>query len=321
MLGRYGHHMVFAILIAMSASVLIRSDHAPAASRAEFLGVVSVAVLLLMAVMLGRRLRALKQELSQALRHKATLQREIEARELAYAKRFHARRVEETGQFASGIAHDFANILDLILGYVTQRDRILGVDTRAAQDAEIGRVLNGIEAAAMRGATVTRKLLAFSRLELSRPPPFDAALAIAELRPLLRHLLTSGIDLDLSLGHGPACIRFDRGEFDLMLLGIASNAHDAMPDGGCFRIAVEHEGQHVHIALSDTGHGMTPEVRERVFKPFFSTKASLGRPGLGLAVIRAQVVASDGDIWAESESDAGSTFHVLLPKAEVNEVI
>jgi len=316
MLGRRALWRVFGALVLLFASALFAGQRDADPLQALRSMPPTAVLFLLIALVLDRYIRALQQRLADATIHQAELRREMEARERAQARLVHARKVEAAGQLASGIAHDFNNILDLILGYASQRERILGTQDLAMQKAAIVRVLDGVEGAAMRGAALTRKLLDFNRFVRARPQSFDATGALAELQPLLRHLLPRTIELALPVEDGPVFVLFDRGEFDLMVLNIASNARDAMAQGGRFAVRLAREGPHVRIAFADTGHGMAEEVRERVFEPFFTTRASGGGTGLGLAVIRDIVLACDGDIAVESELGNGSTFHVRIPAGD-----
>lgn len=269
---------------------------------------------LLIGVVLDRTVAALRASLSEAERRGQALQREIEVRERMRTQLVHSQKLEAVGRLASGIAHDFGNMLGVVSGYAQQRDRILSMPSRVEQEAAIDKVLTGIEAAADRATAITRKLLSFSRHEMSRPQAFDALEAIQAMHAMLRQTFPSHVHLELEPATQPAPVWFDRGEFELMVLNIAVNARDAMLAGGAFRIAVETPSPNAtRISLSDDGHGMDSRVRERVFEPFFSTKADTGGTGLGLSVIRDMILAGGGGIEVDSSPGVGSTFHVTLP--------
>jgi signal transduction histidine kinase len=225
--------------------------------------------------------------------------------------------MEAAGRLASGISHDFNNILDVILGYADQRHDIPDIDDRDARDAAYTRSLQGIEVAATRGTAITRKLLSFSRNDTARPKRFDAGDAFDELQPLLRQLFPRSIRLEMPQGGGRFPVRLDHGEFEMMILNIAANARDAMPEGGTFAIALAPGPDgFVEITLSDTGHGMNAELQRRIFEPFFSTKPASDGTGLGLAVTRDLIQGAGGDIRVESMPGKGSTFVMRLPLAE-----
>ena len=267
-------------------------------------------------IILDRSIRALRESLAESNARGRELQREMAERERAQAQLIHAQKLEATGRLASGIAHDFNNILDVILGFAAQRDRILDMADRQAQAAAVEKALGGIETAGTRGADLVRKLLEFSRHDYARVQLFDAAQAIDAMQPLLRQLFPRSVELALPVATSPVFVQMDRGEFELMILNLAANARDAMPEGGVFSIALgPHADGGVAITLADTGHGMDDAVRQRIFEPFFSTKSASGGSGLGLAVIHDMILASGGAIDVESAPGAGTKFQVRLPSS------
>jgi signal transduction histidine kinase len=268
-------------------------------------------------IVLDRSIKALRESLAESEARGRDLQREMVERARAQSQLVHAQKVEATGRLASGVAHDFNNILDVILGYAAQQHDIPDIENRDVREAAYSKALNGIELAATRGAAVTRKLLTFSRSDVARPQVFDAGQVIAELQPMLRQLLPRSISLELPDGTGPFHVRLDRSEFEMMILNIAANARDAMEQGGQFRIGLDARADGaIEIALSDTGHGMDDALQQHIFEPFFSTKSATDGTGLGLAVIRDLVEAAGGDIRVRSAIGQGTTFHVRLPMAE-----
>ncbi len=319
-LGRRSLWLVFAtlqLIIAAGFAVdLLRAAEVDA-SFANLLSV--VASQLVLALILDRAVNAMRETLAESEGHRRDLQREMQARERAQSQLIHAQKLEATGRLASGIAHDFGNILHVITGYASQRDRILDIERRDEQEAAIDKTLSNIGGAAERGTAITRKLLSFSRHDMTRPQVFDAVQAVAGMQPMLRQLFPHAVSLELPEAAAPLPIRFDRSEFELMIINIASNARDAMPEGGRFRIDLSRNAAGTaRIVLSDTGHGMDAGVQAQIFEPFFSTKTAVGGTGLGLAVIRDIVLASGGDITVESSPGQGSSFCITLPSAEMS---
>lgn len=269
----------------------------------------------LIAVILDRTVAALRESLAESERRGRDLRREMADRERAQSQLIHAQKMEATGRLASGIAHDFNHILDLVLGLARQRRQLRDLPPAAQADA-LDAALEGVETAAGRGIDLTRKLLTFSRNDLLRIEVFDAGEALDGMRPMLRQLLPPTVRLELGLPDAPASVRLDRQEFELMLLNIAANARDAMPDGGRFEVSVSRSADAtIEIALRDTGHGMDEAVRRRIFEPFYSTKKADAGTGLGLSVVADLVKIAGGDVLVESEPGQGTTFRIRLPEA------
>lgn len=268
-------------------------------------------------IILDRSIKALRESLDESNQRGRRLQHEMAERERAQARLLHAQKMEAAGRLASGISHDFNNLLDVILGYAGQRHDIPDIRESAARERSYDRALQGVEVAANRGAAITRKLLSFSRHDTPHPQTFDAGQALGELRPMLRQLFPRDVRLELPDSFDDTPVRLDRSEFDMMVLNLAANARDAMPGGGLFRIDLARAGgDFAELALADSGHGMSAALQQRIFEPFFSTKAAADGTGLGLAVIREMVEAAGGDIRVESAPGRGSTFRVRLPLAE-----
>ncbi|UHQ19197.1 ATP-binding protein [Lysobacter sp. KIS68-7] len=271
-------------------------------------------------IILDRSIKALRESLDESNAHRSELQREMAERERTQAQLIHSQKMEATGRLASGIAHDFGNILGVIGGFASQGNRIRDIERREEQETAMLRAFDAIEDATARGTSLTRKLLAFSRYELVRPQSFDARQAIADMEPLLRQLLPRAMRLQLPDPDGPMPVWFDRAEFELMILNIATNAREAMAsEGGVFRLALSRPDEDsTLIALSDTGHGMDAATRERIFEPFFSTRADTGGTGLGLSLIRDMILAGGGDISVTSMPGQGSTFRIRLPAVDAH---
>jgi CheY-like chemotaxis protein len=219
--------------------------------------------------------------------------------------------METVGRLAGGVAHDFNNVLAVIAGYAEQ----------AGGSHELNRLhesVHGIAAAARRGAAISRKLLSFSRRESIRPEVFEIGAALRDITPMLRQLFGDGHAVTL---HGEPdtsrYVRMDRGQLELSLLNIAANARDAMPVHGRFSItwqAWRHgSDEGVAIDLRDDGEGMDDDVRQRIFEPYFTTKAAGAGTGLGLAVVRDALHEGGGWIEVESAPRKGARFRLWLP--------
>ncbi|WP_149195450.1 sensor histidine kinase [Luteimonas suaedae] len=270
---------------------------------------------LLITILLDRTLTALRESLAESNARRQELQLEMVERERTQAQLVHAQKMEASGRLASGVAHDFNHILDVILGFSAQRHRLPEDVGLAGQNAALADSLEGVEIAARRGTAITRKLLSFSRKDAPRPEVFDVGHALRELQPMLRQLFPPDVRFALEGDADPAPVRMDRSGFDLMILNIAANARDAMPAQGRFRIRIARTaGDRITIALSDNGEGMHAAVMARIFEPFFSTKSAAEGTGLGLAVIRDLVQAAGGSISVDSAPGAGTTFTIALPQ-------
>ncbi|MFC3550974.1 sensor histidine kinase [Lysobacter cavernae] len=268
----------------------------------------------LITIVLDRSVAALRESLFESNARGRELQHEMAERERAQAQLIHAQKLEASGRLASGISHDFNNILDVILGYAGQRHDIPDIENHDARDAAFAKALNGVEVAATRGAAITRKLLSFSRHDLANPQVFNAGQVLTELQPMLRQLFPRSVRVEVLVGADPLHVRIDRSEFEMLILNIAANARDAMPEGGRFHIQLgAATDEAVEITLSDTGHGMDEDVQQRIFEPFFSTKSAMEGTGLGLSVIRDLVHVAGGDIQVRSTVGQGTAFRVRLP--------
>jgi signal transduction histidine kinase len=321
MVGRRALWMMYAcVLAALAAGAVVdgRSGNPiDTPMNAAMSAVSSTVMLLLIAVVVDRSVRALRESLADATRRGdalATANRRLEAemaeREKVQNQLVHAQKVEAVGRLAAGVAHDFNHLLSLILGYAAKG--------RRSDDAgELKSALAGVEAAARRAAAVTHKLLGFSRPEPARVERFDAGDALRELEPMLRQLFDPRVRIVYDLADEAAPLEFDRAQFDLIVLNIAVNANDAMPDGGRFDIVLRRseDGEALELLLRDDGMGMSAAVRERVFEPFFTTKpAGLGT-GLGLSVAHGLIAAAGGRIAVDSAPRRGTTLRIRLPAA------
>lgn len=267
----------------------------------------------IVSLVLDRTVAALRESLAESNHRGQALQEEMQARERVQAQLFHAAKLEAAGKLASGVAHDFNHLLDIVLGFARQRHEAL--DERDV--AKLAGSLEGVEAAATRGVGLTRKLLGFARDTPSRPQTFALQDALGEMRPLLRQLLPPDIRLELLPDAGAAGhrVHMDRGELELMVLNIAANARDAMPGGGAFSISTRALGDRVELALRDDGAGMDASTRARMFEPFFTTRGDGRGAGLGLSMVHDLVHAIGGSIEVDSMPGEGTCVRLRLPLA------
>jgi PAS domain S-box-containing protein len=236
-----------------------------------------------------------------------------------------AQRMEAVGQLAGGVAHDFNNLLTVITGYCE-----LLFQSLADRSPERRRV-HEIHRAAARAASLTRQLLTFSRKQALEPRVLDLDEVVQGMVPMLSRLLGEHVCLVTPRAPLLGRIKADPGQIEQVVMNLAINARDAMPDGGTLTIALAdveldaaprgvdvalRSGPHVTLAVSDNGCGMDAATRVRIFEPFFTTKEVGKGTGLGLATVYGIVQQSDGAIQVESEPGRGSTFRIFLPRVE-----
>ena len=236
-----------------------------------------------------------------------------------------AQRLEAVGQLAGGIAHDFNNLLTAIRGYAELLQRSLPASDANRADAE------QILLAADRAASLTRQLLAFGRRQVLQPRVLDPADVVAGVAPMLRRLLGEHIELVTHAAPDGGRVEVDPSQFEQVVVNLAVNARDAMPDGGTLTIetsnveldadyvAVHPEvspGPYLALTVSDTGTGMDEATKARIFEPFFTTKEQGKGTGMGLATVYGIVKQSGGSIYVYSEPDRGSSFKIYLPRIE-----
>lgn len=236
-----------------------------------------------------------------------------------------AQKMDALGRLAGGIAHDFNNLLTVIRGHSE-----LLLDSLQPDNPLYNRSQE-IRRTADRAASLTRQLLAFSRMQVLQPKVLDINELIADMGKLLRRLVREDIEFSLHLGDSLGRVKADPGQLEQVLLNLAVNASDAMPKGGKLtigtqNIAVDHRyarmrpsiapGNYVLVTVADTGQGMDALTKARIFEPFFTTKEPGKGTGLGLATVYGVVNQSGGFIWVESEPGKGTRFEIYLPRTQ-----
>jgi PAS domain S-box-containing protein len=232
-----------------------------------------------------------------------------------------SQRLEALGRLAGGVAHDFNNLLTVIRGAAELL--LSGEPLSSDQRIEVEQ----IEKASDRAATLTRQLLAFSRQQVIAPEPLSLSEVVENARPMIERLMGEDILLEVHAEASLPHVLLDRSQVDQILMNLAVNARDAMPRGGTLRIEIAQSflderapsagslspGHYVELSVRDTGLGMGPDVRARIFEPFFSTKHRTSGTGLGLAIVKGIAAQSGGDISVESEVGRGTVFRLRFP--------
>ena len=255
----------------------------------------------------------------------AVIVRDLTERKRLEHELLQSQKMDAVGRLAGGIAHDFNNVLTIILGQtqtlIEDLSALDGTDT-LVEDART------VRKAAMRAADLTRQLLAFSRKQLMQPRLIDLNHILKDTESMFERILGEDIEMTIA-SEGEATVKADPAQLNQVLLNLAVNAREAMPDGG--RLVLETStvhldesyagqragcspGQYVMLAVSDTGSGMDAATRDKAFDPFFTTKE--GGTGLGLSTVYGVVKQSGGNVWAYSEPGLGTTIKVYLPRIE-----
>jgi PAS domain S-box-containing protein len=245
-----------------------------------------------------------------------------------------SQRLDSLGQLAGGVAHDFNNLLAVILNYASFVGEEVVEPAPAGDTARWDQVRNDVEQirlAAERAARLTHQLLLFGRGEVAHPQTLSLNDVVVDVEQLLLRTIGEDIELVTSLGQDPWFVMADPGQVEQVLVNLVVNARDAMPSGGTLSIDTENitadadyaahragmaPGRYVRLRVSDTGSGMTREIQDRVFEPFYSTKPRGQGTGLGLATVYGIVTQARGHIHVYSEPGLGSSFSVLLPVTE-----
>jgi two-component system cell cycle sensor histidine kinase/response regulator CckA len=234
-----------------------------------------------------------------------------------------SQKMDMVGQLAGGIAHDFNNVLSAIM---MANDFLL--NAHKPTDPSFQDIMQ-IKQNATRAATLVRQLLAFSRRQTLRPQVLDLGDALSDLTMLLRRLIGEKVKLDLVHGRDLWPVKVDVSQFEQVIVNLAVNARDAMPDGGKLTVRTanvtsEESGRltykgmppadYVRIDITDTGSGIAPDIVDKIFEPFFSTKEVGKGTGLGLSTVYGIVKQTGGFIYVDSEADHGTSFHIFLPR-------
>ncbi len=235
-----------------------------------------------------------------------------------------SQKMEAVGRLAGGVAHDFNNLLMLMSGYLGQLadDAALAADHRS--------VVEQLLATTKRGAALTRQLLTFSRKDQTAPTVTDLNAIVLNMEALLRRLLFDSIHLEISLSGDPLYVFLDVNQVELAIMNLAVNAQDAMPNGGTLSISTWSEAlavtgasgetsvtNYAVLEVTDTGHGMTPDVQSHIFEPFFTTKEPGKGTGLGLATVYGIVQRAEGQIKISSRPNQGTSFRLYLRQTAV----
>ena len=235
-----------------------------------------------------------------------------------------AQKMEAVGRLAGGIAHDFNNLLMVIQGYADMMTERLPSGDSMRRNAE------QIQTAAQRAASLTRQLLAFSRKQMLAPTVLNIQAVVTDMEKMLRRLIGEDIDLNVSSAPDLWPVKADRSQVEQVIMNLAVNARDAMPNGGRLTIETSNvelgatsksrnplpAGEYVMLAVTDNGTGMDHQIQAHVFEPFFTTKEKGRGTGLGLATVYGIVKQSGGYVWVYSEPGRGSTFKIYLPRTK-----
>ncbi len=237
----------------------------------------------------------------------------------------HAQKMDAVGRLAGGVAGDFNNVLTVITGYAEL------LRTEVLPNEPLSRFVDEIILASERAAALTRHLLAFSRGSTAQPRVMDLNSVITAMEPMLRRLMGQSTELILLTTPGLGRVKADPAQIEQVIVNLATNSRDAMPDGG--KLVVEtanvdleegpgsknlglEPGAYVMLAVSDTGTGMDPETRSRLFEPFFTTKGPGKGSGLGLATVYGIIKQSDGQVTVYSQPGCGTIFEIYLPRVK-----
>jgi PAS domain S-box-containing protein len=233
-----------------------------------------------------------------------------------------SQKMEAIGRLAGGVAHDFNNLLTVISGYGDMIMRSL-----PAEDALHGSIEEVLRAAS-RATSLTNQLLAFSRRQVSQPKILDLNVLVANMDRMLRRVIGEHIELETVLTPGLGSVKADTGQLEQVIMNLAVNARDAMPEGGNLSIRTANvdvpqssrphadvqPGSYVRLTVADTGKGMDTEIMVHLFEPFYTSKSTGKGTGLGLSTVYGIVKQSGGEIVVESEPGRGATFHIYMPR-------
>ena len=222
-----------------------------------------------------------------------------------------SQKLEAIGTLAGGIAHDFNNLITVISGYTELA--LMRADKNSSSAEDLRQVVD----AADRAANLTHQLLAFSRKQVLQPTVLDLGDVVDGIAPMLRRIIGEHIELRIQTGTPLGRVRADRGQLEQVLLNLAVNARDAMTAGGTLTIATVNVLGGVSLVVTDTGIGMSDDVKDRIFEPFFTTKEPGKGTGLGLSTVYGIINQSGGTISFQSALGRGTSFTIILPAAEM----
>ena len=267
----------------------------------------------------GLLTRTLRYAMERAAFQHALVEREQQLRQ--------AHKMEAIGRLAGGIAHDFNNVLTAIFGYSDLLlEQLTEEDPRRADVQEIRR-------SAERAAALTRQLLAFSRKQVMQPRVIDLNAVVSSVERMLARMVGEDVQVAFSPAPDLWSVKADPGQIEQVLMNLAANARDAMPEGGRLTIATANRlmtaaepqalpglapGAYAIVTVTDTGAGIPADVQRHIFEPFFTTKEQGKGTGLGLATVYGIVKQSGGGIYVDSAVDAGTTFTMYLPRIEAS---
>ena len=238
---------------------------------------------------------------------------------------YQVQKMEAIGSLTGGIAHDFNNILTAILGYSLLTLKQL------PEQSPVRKNVEGIYHAGEKAAALTRQLLAFSRKQVLNMRTVDLCSVVTEMEDMILRLIGEDITLKVCFNLRQAQVTADRAQLDQILLNLAVNARDAMPEGGQIVIELDRvrldsgvvgkqqgvrPGDHIRLRVTDSGEGIPAEIRDKIFEPFYTTKAQGKGTGLGLATVYGIVRQHNGTITVDSEPGRGATFTILLPESQ-----
>jgi len=308
---------------AAEVTLLVGRDRQVAANRALLVG--AMATCLVAAMMLALFVtRAGRRYVAELGLRNAALAEEIRRREASESQLRQMHKTEALGQLTGGLAHDFNNVLAIIIGNLDMLAR------RLANDEARRKFVEHAQEGAQRAASLTQSLLAYSRQQPLAPKPLDVNRTVAEMSRILRSTLGEQITIETVLGGGLWAALIDQSQLESAMLNLAINARDAMPNGGKLTIETANAflddayarsdssvtpGQYVLVAITDTGLGMPPDVIEKAFDPFFTTKAPGQGTGLGLSQVHGFLKQSRGHVKIYSEPDRGTTIKLYLPRS------
>lgn len=267
----------------------------------------------------------LVQSVAEQVAGALTRIRLVEERQRLEAQYYQAQKMDAIGSLAGGIAHDFNNLLVPIIGYVEL------AMVKLTANHELYPNLERVYKAAERAAALTQQILAFSRKQVLDIKPVNLNDIVTDFKKMLERLIGENIDLQTSLAPSLHPVKVDCSQIEQILMNLAVNARDAMPNGGKLIIETDNvfldekytelyaeviPGPYVMVAVSDSGCGMDDETKRRIFEPFYTTKGQGKGTGLGLSTVHGIVKQHGGHIWVYSELEMGTTFKIYLPQAE-----